>query len=80
LNVEVRIVHGIILVRATGDLTERTWVEDLAASESGPENLTISPAAIDAAGTEAAHGDYVLGTIKGQCCIIGIGSAQVHVF
>jgi len=65
LDVQMRIVNRIVLIGTSRDLTERTRIEDFPPSEGSPENLAIPSAAVDAAGTDAAHGDHILGPIKG---------------
>ncbi len=73
LNVQMRIVHGIVFVGTGRDLTERSRIDHFAAAEGGLEDFAVAAAAIDTARTEAAHGNHALGTVESQGCIIGVG-------
>ncbi len=74
----MRIIDRVFLIGSRSDFSERTGINNLTAPEGRFEDFAVAAAAVDTTGTEAAHGDHALGTVEGQCGVIGIGPGQVH--
>ena len=56
LDVQVRVVDGVVLVAAGRDLAEGPGIDELAAAEGGLEDLAVAAAPVDAAGAEPEPG------------------------
>ena len=78
VDVEVRVVHRVVLVRAGGDLAEGRRVEQFAPAEGGLEQVAVAFAAVDAAGADARLGGHAAGPVLGLKCFVGIRLAKVH--
>ena len=78
LDIEVRVVDGVVLVAAGGDVAERAGVDQLAAPERGLEHLAVADTAVHAARAEARLGHHASRAVLGDRGVIGVGFLKIH--
>ena len=68
VDVEVRVVDGVVLVGAGRDLPEGAGVDDFATPEGGEPDFTSPLAAVKTVGAETRHRYDTAGPVESSCC------------
>ena len=71
-DVQMGIIHRVVLVGPGGDITERLRVEHFAAPEGRAKQVAVAAAPVDAAAADSRLGRHVPGTVGGLKRVIGI--------